>query len=427
MRKETHAVARYAGLYVLLNDDHGFADSPVALLRHPSGSQLTITKMNASNRRVIQPRYGRLLGDFRVGDVYHHPWEVTIDDGMLAMFAASFLDQNPLYSSRRFARELGFRDRVVHPLVLLNLALSFTVHDVSEQAIAHLAYIDLKFPNAAYSGDTLSVFSEILGVRVSESKPDRGVVHLRTTGVKQDGVVVVTFERKALIPTGKLDGRAHADVARRAAETAESADDSSSLGANSQNRLKSVLPGTLPSELAGEIKTPAWPGRPRGLFEDFEEGDVILHSIGHTVGESEHMQLTILTRNSHPLHFDEVYCRERSFTKTRLVEGGLVFAWAVSLASRDTTANALWELAYDKGSHPAPVLAGDTLYAASRVIEKLDYIEQAGIVRFKLVGLKNETPSSFIGRGGDVFEGKVDQKVFEIERAVLLPKRHSLL
>jgi 2-methylfumaryl-CoA hydratase len=158
------------------------------------------------------------------------------------------------------------------------------------------------------------------------------------------------------------------------------------------------------------------------LFEDFEEGDVILHSGGHTIGESEHMQLTILTRNSHPLHFDEVYCREHSFAKTRIVEGGLVFAWTASLASRDTTANALWELGHDKGSHPAPVIAGDTLYAASRVLEKRDYNAQAGIVRFKLVGIKNETPVNLIRGGVDLFEDKFDQKVFEIERKVLLPK-----
>ena len=42
---------------------------------------------------------------------------------------------------------------------------------------------------------------------------------------------------------------------------------------------------------------------------------MILHSTGRTVGESEHMQLTVLTRNSHPLHFDEVYSRERSFAR----------------------------------------------------------------------------------------------------------------
>jgi 2-methylfumaryl-CoA hydratase len=370
--------------------------------------------------RILEPKYGRLLDDFTVGDVYHHPWEVTIDDGMLAMFAASFLDPNPLYSSRRFARDLGFRDRVVPPLVLLNLALSFTVHDVSEQAIAHLAYIDLKFPNAAYSGDTLSVFSEILGVRVSESKPDRGVVHLRTTGFNQDGSVVVTFARKALIPAGKLEGRAHPELIARAIGSQSAREtDNAEVPHNSDFQ-------SIPKELAGEIKIPRWPGRPRGCFEDFEVGDVILHSLGHTVGESEHMQLTILTRNSHPLHFDEVYCRERSFMKTRVVEGGLVFAWVASLASRDTTANALWEIGYDKGSHPNPVLAGDTLYAASRVIDRQDCDEQTGIVSFKLVGVKNERPTSILRRGVDLFEARSDQKVFEIERAILLPKPKSL-
>jgi 2-methylfumaryl-CoA hydratase len=378
--------------------------------------------MESSKLRIAEPKYGRLLDDFRVGDVHHHIWEVTIDDGLLAMFAASFLDPNPLYSSCRFARDLGFRDRVVHPLVLLNLALSFTVHDVSEQAIAHLAYIDLRFPNAAYSGDTLSVYSEILGVRVSESKPDRGVVHLRTTGVNQNGVVVVTFERKALIPTGNLEGRAHPEPALGAPEITGAVSGPSSSEPDNEHRLESMLPCVLPSELAGEITTPLWPGRPRGLFEDFEQGDVILHSIGHTVGESEHMQLTILTRNSHPLHFDEVYCRERSFTKTRVVEGGLVFAWTASLASRDITANALWELGYDKGSHPNPVLGGDTLYAASRVLEKREYNDRAGIIRFALVGVKNETPATLIRRAVDPFESRFDQKVFEIEREILLPK-----
>src|SRR5580765_6656409 len=168
--------------------------------------------MESSRPGILEPKYGRLLDDFRVGEVYHHPWEVTVDDGLLAMFAASFLDPNPLYSSRRFAQDLGFRDRVVHPLVLLNLALSFTVHDVSEQTIAHLAYIDLKFPNAAYEGDTLRVSSRVLGVRVSDTKPDRGVVHVKTVGMNQADEPVVSFERKALIPAGSLNDRAHSET-----------------------------------------------------------------------------------------------------------------------------------------------------------------------------------------------------------------------
>ena len=184
-----------------------------------------------SEGKMFAPAYGRLLDDFEVGEVYHHPWEVTIDDGMLGLWAASFLDPNPLYSSRRFARQLGFRDRVAHPLALMNLALSSSVHDVSEQAIAHLAYLNLRFPNPAYAGDTLSTLSEVLSVRASESKPDRGVVQVRTTCVNQDRVPVVTFERKALIPAGKLANRNHPQVIEGAfsetsavAETASASD-----------------------------------------------------------------------------------------------------------------------------------------------------------------------------------------------------------
>ncbi len=362
----------------------------------------------AKEMKVMEPKYGRLLDDFHTGDIYHHPWEVTIDDGMLAMFAASFLDANPLYSSRRYARDMGFKDRVVHPLALLNLALSFSVHDISEQAIAHLAYIDLRFPSVVYPGDTISVFSEILGVRASESKPDRGIVHLRTTGVNRYGVPIVTFERKALIPAGRLEGRAHPESVNHAPPH------------------RGPVTGALPRDLALEMKIPAWHGRPRGLFEDFDVGDVILHNWGRTVGGSEHMQLTMLTRNSHPLHFDEVYCRERSFTRERVVEGGLVFAWACSLASRDTSANAIWEMGFDRGSHPAPVLTGDTLYAASRVLEKRDYNERSGIVRFHLVAVKNEKPAEIMRAGVDLFDGRFEQKVFEIERSVLLPLKSAL-
>jgi 2-methylfumaryl-CoA hydratase len=376
-------------------------------------------------RRVIEPRYGRLMDDFGIGEVYNHPWEVTIDEGMLAMFAASFLDPNPIYSSRRFARDLGFRDRVIHPMVLMNLALSFSVHDVSEQTIAHLAYIDLKFPNAAYPGDTLAVSSEVLGVRRSESNADRGIVHVRITGVNQDGVTVISFERKALIPVGNLEGRAHPALTEslstrpRTTGNLPAADEARRLATS---HVSSSV-GALPKELALQIRSPKWPGRPMGLLEDYHEGDVILHSNGRTVGESEHMQLTMLSRNSHPLHFDEVYSREHSFAGTRVVCGGLVFAWVASLASRDTAANALWEIGYDKGSHPQPVVAGDTLYAASRVVGKHDYNEHAGVVMFHLVGLKNERPARLMAEGKDLFGGRFAQKVFEIERAILIPKR----
>src|SRR5690349_21077 len=116
---------------------------------------------------VVEPRYGRMLSDFEIGATYAHPWEVTVSDGMVALYQASFLDATPLYASRTYAQGLGFAREPLNPLLCLNLALSFSVHDVSEQAIAHLAYLDVCFPEAGFAGDTVSARSTVIDVKPS--------------------------------------------------------------------------------------------------------------------------------------------------------------------------------------------------------------------------------------------------------------------
>jgi 2-methylfumaryl-CoA hydratase len=355
------------------------------------------------------PRYGRLFDDFEVGAVYAHPWEVTVDAGTVALFQASFLDATPTYASARFARELGLRGRPIPPLLLLNLGLSFSVHDVSEQAIAHLAYIDVRFPEAAYDGDTLTATSRVLGVKLA-SAGDRGVVHVRTSLARDDGAEVCVFERKALVRGGALAGRPERAPARKDA------------GASTREVPR------LPIALRERIRVPSRRAGFAGFARDFAPGDVLLHDAGRTIGESEHMQLTYLFRNSHPLHFDEVYCAGgASFAKTRVVYGGLVFGWIASLASRDTTGNVLWDLGFDDGAHPAGVVSGDTLFAASKVTKVEPHDSSASRVTFRLVGTKNVRPDALLAKGADLFgaelgkkDGKVKEKVFEIDRTVLM-------
>jgi len=357
------------------------------------------------------PRYGRLLDDFVVGEVYAHPWEVTIDEGMMALFAASFLDAVPTYASRAAARALGLRDRPVHPLLLLNLGVSFSVHDVSERAIAHLAYIDVHFPNACYPGDTVRASSQVIGIK-PVSMGDKGVVHVRTQLVTDEGTLVCSFERKALVRAGSVQGRppsAPHDVLQREGEIARA-----------------------PSELARPLAPPARRGGFSTFWEDFEVGDVIAHENGRTVSEGEHMQLTTLVRNSHPLHLDEQYCRGGSFAKTRVVYGGLVLSWVLSLSSRDTAGNAVWDLGLSDGAHPSGVLAGDTLYAATKVLAKEAIDETKGRVTLRVVGLKNAPARPLIERSADLFtpelgktEGKVKEKVLEVTRTLLVRRRHA--
>jgi 2-methylfumaryl-CoA hydratase len=364
-------------------------------------------------------QYGRLLEDFEVGATYEHPWDVTVDAGTVAFFQASFQDAIPTFASARYARELGLRDRPLHSLLLLNFGLSFSVHDVSEQAIAHLAYLDVRFPDACYAGDTVTASSKVLGVKPT-SAGDRGVVHVRTVLVNEEDKVVCTFERKALVRAGgRLKDRPDPPYVYEARK-----DDAHDL----------------PPEMREHVRTPTRRGGFAGFAEDFQVGDVIAHAFGKTVSEAEHMQLTFLCRNSHPLHFDELYCRGSggrpgaSFAGTRVVYGGLVFGWIASLASRDTCGNVAWDVRFDSGAHPSGVVAGDTLFAASKVTA----VEPAGPhyarVTFRLVGVKNARPDDLLAAGADLFTSelaktgeraaaKVKEKVFEIDRTVLMRNR----
>jgi len=88
---------------------------------------------------------------------------------------------------------------VAGPLVY-SLAFGMTVDDVSGKAIANLATDDLKHPAPVFHGDTLYVESEVLEVRPSESKPDRGVVRVHTRVYNQDGILVAEFKRAVLVP-----------------------------------------------------------------------------------------------------------------------------------------------------------------------------------------------------------------------------------
>ena len=77
--------------------------------------------------------------------------------------------------------------------------VGMSVSDVSQKAIANLGWKEIRLTHPLYAGDTLYSESEVLDRRESKSRPDAGVVTVRTTGKNQEGVVVCTFERTILV------------------------------------------------------------------------------------------------------------------------------------------------------------------------------------------------------------------------------------
>ena len=146
--------------------------------------------------------FGRFLEDFKPGDVYKHRLSKTITEYDDHLFALITMNHHPLHTNAHYAEtSTQFGKNVVVGNLVYSLALGMSVPDVSARAIANLEIEYLKHPAPTFHGDTIYAETEVLEVTPSASKPDRGIVKVRTIAYKQDGVVVCEFVRRVMIPT----------------------------------------------------------------------------------------------------------------------------------------------------------------------------------------------------------------------------------
>ena len=151
-------------------------------------------------------RYGRYLEEFAVGDIYEHWPAKTVTEADDHIFCLLTMNHHPLHINDVYAGDSQQgRNVVVGPLVY-SLALGMSVGDVSGKAIANLATEELSHPAPVFHGDTLFCESEVLDVRESKSKSDRGVVRVHTRVFKQDGTLVAEFKRAVLVPRRGAEG-----------------------------------------------------------------------------------------------------------------------------------------------------------------------------------------------------------------------------
>jgi acyl dehydratase len=144
--------------------------------------------------------FGRYFEEFEAGAVYKHWPGRTLADFDNTWFALLSMNQNPLFIDQHFARnETGGGAPVIDTLVF-SLLVGMSVADTSGRTIANLGYDSVTFERPMHAGDSLYAESEVLDLRESASKPDRGIVHVETRGFNQRGERVVVLRRKFLAP-----------------------------------------------------------------------------------------------------------------------------------------------------------------------------------------------------------------------------------
>ncbi len=122
-------------------------------------------------------------------------------------------------------------------------------------------------------------------------------------------------------------------------------------------------------------------------LEDFQVGDVYEHRPGKTVTEYDNHLFTLLSLNTHPLHFDAEYGKAAEFGRN-LVVSTYTLSLLVGMSVSDISQKAIANLGMDEVRFAAPVFAGDTLYGESEVIAKRESTSRPGqgIVTVKTIG-----------------------------------------
>lgn len=142
---------------------------------------------------------GRFYEDFEVGDVYEHPLGRTITTADNIWFTLLTQNTAPLHFDHHYASQTEFKQPLVNSCLTLSLVTGQSVIDVSQNVMANLGWDEVRLPHPVFEGDTVYSRSEVLEKRDSKSRPNVGVVTVRTAGFNQDGVEVISFRRTLLV------------------------------------------------------------------------------------------------------------------------------------------------------------------------------------------------------------------------------------
>jgi 2-methylfumaryl-CoA hydratase len=151
------------------------------------------------------------------------------------------------------------------------------------------------------------------------------------------------------------------------------------------------------------------------FWDDYEAGERIDHIDGMTIEESCHMTATRLYQNTARVHFNQHAEKSGRFGR-RIVYGGHVISLARAL-SFNGLANAFRIAAINGGRHLNPCFAGDTVYAWTRVAEKvaLPGRRDCGALRLVTYATKDRPCGDFPAEGSEV--------ILEFDYTAILPRR----
>ncbi|MFJ3666878.1 MaoC family dehydratase [Streptomyces sp. NPDC090106] len=145
---------------------------------------------------VVRPGWaGRFYEDFTPGDLYEHPLGRTISEADNTWFTLLTMNTSQMHFNAQYAEHSEFGRPLVVSTLTVAIAVGQSVTDLTQNAFANLGWDDIRMTAPVFAGDTLWSESVVLSTRASASRPEAGIVTVRTRTVNQDGTEVCSFLR----------------------------------------------------------------------------------------------------------------------------------------------------------------------------------------------------------------------------------------
>ena len=146
-------------------------------------------------------RGGLFFEGFVVGTLVEHRYTRTVTQTDNMLFSNMTLNPQPLHIDRHFCeRETEWGQPIMNSLFTLGLMIGISLSDLSVgTTIANLGMTEVKFPHPLFEGDTVHCTTEVLGKRVSNSRPDSGIVEFLHRAYNQNDKLVAECRRQVLM------------------------------------------------------------------------------------------------------------------------------------------------------------------------------------------------------------------------------------
>ena len=151
----------------------------------------------------------RFFEDFTVGEVQKPSGRVRVEKHDIIAFAKQF-DPQPFHLSDEGGRKSIFGRLVAsgwHTAALTMRLVAGSEYRAVEGTIG-LGMDSLNWPIPVLPGDELRIESEVIEKRLSKSRPDRGLLKIRTLTFNQSGQVVQELVANALVPRRPANDKA---------------------------------------------------------------------------------------------------------------------------------------------------------------------------------------------------------------------------